>query len=79
MPFSKGTFLPDTEPPFVLVYLQLLAFAELWRTAKQINHSAGNHSVGMLETYAEVDKSLADLNEIPPNSACLKTAHLLKR
>ena len=30
-------------------------------------------SVGMLETYAEVDKSLADLNGIPPNSACLKT------
>ncbi len=41
-PLSKGTFLPDTEPPFVLVYLQLPAFAELWRTAKQINHSAGN-------------------------------------
>lgn len=23
MPFVEGTFLPDTEPPFVLVYLQL--------------------------------------------------------
>lgn len=36
-------------------------------------------SVGMLETYAEVDKSLADLNGNTANSACLKTAHLLKR
>ncbi len=39
-----------------------MAFAELWRTASKSTTVQITDSIGMLESYAEVDKSLADLN-----------------
>ena len=59
---SKGTFLPDTEPPFVLVYLQLRRLLNYGVQPSKSTTVQVTDSVGMLETYAEVDKSLADLN-----------------
>lgn len=59
---SKVTFLPDTEPPFVLVYLQLRRLLNYGVQPSKSTTVQVTDSVGMLETYAEVDKSLADLN-----------------